>query len=140
MTNNASKTKLTPCHAIDTGMPLTASQAVLAATQAPRNLTQTQSAASLAEHASVRISTSCQAIDVLLEGGLKRGSVVEISGPPGTAKEAAAVNIAKSFLKAGRGVLFVGKSLILKPLTESSSDNRYAEYDQSVTTTRSSIL
>ena len=55
-----------------------------------------------------KVSTSCSAIDTLLEGGLGRGSVLEISGPPGIAKEAVAVTIAKNFLKKKRGVLFVG--------------------------------
>lgn len=57
----------------------------------------------------LRFSTSCSAVDKLLSGGLPRGHILEISGPPGTPKEAIAVNIVRAFVEAGEGVIFVGK-------------------------------
>ncbi|PBK67468.1 hypothetical protein ARMSODRAFT_310420 [Armillaria solidipes] len=54
-----------------------------------------------------RVSTLCAPLDRLLSGGVSRGSVLEISGAPGTPKEILAVNIVASFVKAGERVLFV---------------------------------
>ncbi|KAK0452313.1 P-loop containing nucleoside triphosphate hydrolase protein [Armillaria borealis] len=54
-----------------------------------------------------RVSTLCAPLDRLLSGGVPRGSVLEISGAPGTPKEILAVNIMASFVKAGERVLFV---------------------------------
>jgi RAD51-like protein 2 len=68
----------------------------------------TQSAASMATKRQT-FSTKSPAIDSLLCGGLPRGDILEISGPPGTPKEMIAVNIAVSFLEAGHEVLFVGR-------------------------------
>lgn len=48
------------------------------------------------------------AIDELLSGGLSRGQILEISGPPGTPKEVVAANIVTSFVEAGEEVLFIG--------------------------------
>jgi RAD51-like protein 2 len=68
----------------------------------------TQSAA-LMISASERFPTSYPPFDKLLSGGLSRGHIVEISGPPGTPKEALAVNLVKSFIEVDEGVLFVGR-------------------------------
>ena len=95
---------------LDANIPLNLSQAVLSATQAPKAPPLTQSAAMLVGNTSEKTPTSNKVVDTLLDGGLKRGSVLEISGPPGTEKETAAMNIAKNFLKNKRGVLFVGAS------------------------------
>lgn len=92
----------------DTGISYEYSQAIFSATQAPRGPPLTQSAAAMVDISSDKISTSCAAADALLDGGLSRGSVLEISGPPGTAKETLAVNIAKNFLMNDEGVIFVG--------------------------------
>ena len=48
-------------------------------------------------------------LDKILGGGLKRGHILEISGPPGSAKELMARNIVQSFLEANHQVLFIGK-------------------------------
>lgn len=48
-------------------------------------------------------------MDKLLSGGLPRGHILEISGPPGTPKEPLAVNIVKAFIEANEQVVFVGK-------------------------------
>ena len=68
----------------------------------------TQSAASMMGASDKAYSTSCPPLDDLLGGGLKRGSVLEISGPPGCGKERVAVEAIKSFVASGKGVLFVG--------------------------------
>lgn len=53
----------------------------------------------------------CKPVDLLLgNNGLKRGCVLELSGPPGSPKEQAVINLVKSVLEADGEVLFVGKS------------------------------
>ncbi|KAK0238050.1 P-loop containing nucleoside triphosphate hydrolase protein [Armillaria nabsnona] len=72
-------------------------------------LTQTVSLSNLSRSSEMkaRVSTLCAPLDRLLSGGVSRGSVLEISGAPGTPKEILAVNIVASFVKAGERVLFV---------------------------------
>ena len=53
-------------------------------------------------------TTYCRPLDALLEGGISRGSVLELCGPPGCAKEALAENIVRSFVEENQEVLFVG--------------------------------
>jgi RAD51-like protein 2 len=67
----------------------------------------TQSAASMVKNAQ-KFSTKSAVIDELLLGGLPRGHVLEISGPPGTPKEVIATNVVTSFVEAGEEVLFIG--------------------------------
>jgi len=67
----------------------------------------TQSAASMVHNAQ-KFSTRSTAIDELLSGGLPRGHILEISGPPGTPKEVIATNLVTSFVEAGEEVLFIG--------------------------------
>jgi RAD51-like protein 2 len=55
-----------------------------------------------------KFTTRSSAIDKLLSGGIQRGHVLEVSGPPGTPKELVATSIATSFVEAGEGVIFVG--------------------------------
>ena len=45
------------------------------------------------------------ALDKLLEGGISRGHVVEISGPPGCVKEQLLMNIVAAFVE----VIFIGE-------------------------------
>ena len=87
---------------LDTGISREYSQAIFSASQAPKRPTLTQSAAAMVDITSEKISTLCSAVDTLLDGGLTRGSILEISGPPGSAKETLAVNVIKSFLKKDR--------------------------------------
>jgi len=56
-----------------------------------------------------KFSTRSTAVDKLLLGGLPRGHILEISGPPGTPKEVVATNVVTSFVEAGEEVLFIGK-------------------------------
>lgn len=79
------------------------------ATQTQKAPPLTQSAANLFQHNAPKYATGRIPVDTVLDGGLKPGSVLEISGPPGTAKEALAIDFARAFIEEGRGVLFVGK-------------------------------
>lgn len=67
----------------------------------------TQSTASMVTTGIKRFSCSPPA-DGLLSGGLPRGHILEVSGPPGTLKESVGLLMAKSFVSESEGVLFVG--------------------------------
>lgn len=70
----------------------------------PSTLLPTQSAAALAQP-SPRLSTGCHALDTLLKGGIQKGHILELSGPPGTPKELVAMNLTKAFAGNGDNVL-----------------------------------
>jgi RAD51-like protein 2 len=90
---------------------LSASQAIVALSQKQGNDgSLTQSAASMLTSTS-KVATGCVPVDRLLNGGLSRGHILEISGPPGSAKEQLAINFVRSFVEAGEEVLFVGMLL-----------------------------
>ena len=58
------------------------------------------------------VYSSCDPIDTLLHsGGLRKGCILELGGPPGCPKERAALSILKNTVKKGEGVVFVGKSM-----------------------------
>lgn len=51
----------------------------------------------------------CDVIDVALGGdGLRKGSVLEFSGPPGSPKERVVLDLVKSFIRSEERVIFVG--------------------------------
>ncbi|KAI0716782.1 P-loop containing nucleoside triphosphate hydrolase protein, partial [Earliella scabrosa] len=100
----------------DLNIPLPASQAVFSATRAPRALPMTQSAAAMMG-TTKRYSTACPPLDRLLDGGLKRGSVLELNGPPGCGKEQIAAHAVKSFVEADQEVLFVDMQNMIPPAT-----------------------
>ena len=100
-----------PTRFTDLNLPLPASQAVFsAARSAPATLPMTQSVAAMmgAMNNQRLYSTSCAPLDDLLGGGLKRGSVLEISGPAGCGKEQVAADAIKAFVARGQAVLFIG--------------------------------
>ncbi|KAH9946912.1 hypothetical protein B0H21DRAFT_692903 [Amylocystis lapponica] len=91
----------------DLNTPLASSQALFSATQTPRAvIPMTQSAASMVG-ATKTFSTQCGPLDRLLGGGLRRGHILELSGPPGCAKEALAISIVRTFLQSVQEVVFV---------------------------------
>ncbi|KAG5727214.1 hypothetical protein E4T56_gene1410 [Termitomyces sp. T112] len=101
---------------------LSDAEAILSVTQIP-SYTQalgqpalTQSAASIAK-TSEKISTGSRSADELLSGGLSSGQIIEISGPPGTPKEALAISIVKSFVEACQEVLFFDCQHMSSPAT-----------------------
>ncbi|KZP33775.1 hypothetical protein FIBSPDRAFT_942900 [Athelia psychrophila] len=75
----------------------------------------TQSAASLQAIPVNRFSTRCQPVDNLIDGGLMRGHILELSGPPGTMKEAIAVGVVQSFVQKGEEILFVDTQNMTSP-------------------------
>ena len=74
----------------------------------------TQSAAVIVRRSHKR-STKCGSLDKALEGGISRGRVVEISGPPGCAKEQLLMNIVAAFVEVDEEVIFIGKHSTLPP-------------------------
>ena len=100
--------RLTLC--LDARISILSSQAVLSATQTHKPPTLTKNAAEMKEASFKRYMTGSAAIDHLLDGGLKRGSILEISGPPGVVFDSVVAHITREFVKEGRGVIFAGLS------------------------------
>lgn len=96
----------------DLNIPIEEVEEILQQIQNPatqqQNIPLTQSAATLI-NTLTKFSTRWPALDKLLEGGLVRGHILEIAGPPGTPKDTIAIDVAGSFLDAGEVVLFVGR-------------------------------
>lgn len=57
---------------------------------------------------STRLLSGNLPLDNILDGGLRRGHILEISGPPGTAKETMIVEFVKNVVEKGDEVLFMG--------------------------------
>lgn len=72
------------------------------------SLTLGRSAAELIS-SNKRFTSSCVPLDKLLGGGLPSGHVLELSGPPGAAKETLAAKFASDAVSSNDHVLFVGK-------------------------------
>ncbi|EKM58035.1 uncharacterized protein PHACADRAFT_46303, partial [Phanerochaete carnosa HHB-10118-sp] len=62
----------------------------------------------MAQQNAIRYHSGFSPVDILLDGGLKRGFVLELSGPPGTCKESLALGMVQAFAKNNQNVLFVG--------------------------------
>ncbi|CDO70979.1 hypothetical protein BN946_scf184830.g11 [Trametes cinnabarina] len=104
----------------DLNIPLPASQAVFSAAAGPSQrslLPMTQSAAAMMSITVRQHSTACPPLDRLLGGGLKRGFVLEINGPPGSGKEQMAANAVRTFVDSGQQVLFVDMQNMVPPAT-----------------------
>lgn len=54
-----------------------------------------------------RLSTGCQGIDDLLEGGIARGDLVEVFGPPGSGRTQLALTTAARAVVGGSSVIYV---------------------------------
>ena len=48
-------------------------------------------------------------VNNLIGGGLQRGHILEISGPPGSLKESIALGFVRAIVESGQEVIFVGK-------------------------------
>ena len=70
-------------------------------------LPATQSAAALLDSTN-DVFRCCPPIDSLLDGGLKRGHVLELLGPPGTPKTALVLEIITDFIENREDVLIIG--------------------------------
>ncbi|KAI9065239.1 P-loop containing nucleoside triphosphate hydrolase protein [Trametes sanguinea] len=103
----------------DLNIPLPASQAVFSAAAGPsqRSLPMTQSAAAMMGTTAKHYSTACPPLDRLLGGGLKRGFILEINGPPGSGKEQMAATAVKTFVQSDQQVLFVDMQNMVPPAT-----------------------
>ncbi|OCH88421.1 hypothetical protein OBBRIDRAFT_758211 [Obba rivulosa] len=96
--------------------PHFSSQSGPSAAQMLRALPMTQSAAAMVGTAR-RYSTQCAPLDKVLEGGLKRGHILELSGPPGCAKEQLAINVVYTFVESNHEVLFIDFQNMTSPAT-----------------------
>lgn len=117
----------------DLNIPLPASQAVFSATRPTAPPPMTQSAAAMMG-TTTQYSTACAPLDRLLGGGLKRGHILEINGPPGSGKEQIAANAVTSFVDANQEVLFVGKPV--PPRSRSRAANTSAGFPSLTPTSR----
>jgi RAD51-like protein 2 len=57
-----------------------------------------------------RFLSSCAPLDKLLGDGLPAGHVLELSGPPGTAKESLAIKFVSGAVSSNDQILFVGET------------------------------
>ncbi|KAH9852278.1 hypothetical protein C2E23DRAFT_194079 [Lenzites betulinus] len=101
----------------DLNLSLPASQAVFTATRPSASLPMTQSAAAMLGSTEKPFLTACAPLDRLLDGGLRRGYILEINGPPGSGKEQIAVNAVRSFVARKLEVLFVDMQNMVPPAT-----------------------
>jgi predicted ATP-dependent serine protease len=71
-------------------------------------------------------------VNKILGGGLSRGHILEISGPPGSFKESLALDFVRTFAEADERIIFVGAHLMI-PSTPGvlSRRARYARHDKS---------
>uniref|UniRef100_A0A0W0FNQ7 RecA family profile 1 domain-containing protein n=1 Tax=Moniliophthora roreri TaxID=221103 RepID=A0A0W0FNQ7_MONRR len=106
-------------------IPLEASQSVISASQLDGTTSSVpllRSVAGLSSKKSdtgARINTRFQPLDSLLGGGLVRGNVLELSGPPGTPKERIVLGTVRSFLSEEAEILFVDcQNMISPPMLE----------------------
>lgn len=70
-------------------------------------LPATQSAAALLD-SNNDVFSCCPPIDSLLDGGLKRGHVLELLGPPGTPKTPVVLEMIRDFIENREDVLIIG--------------------------------
>ncbi len=93
----------------DYNVPMSMIQA-LSSSQTPASaVVLSQSVASMTQSRGVdKITTLCDPLDQLLSGGITLGTILEISGPPGTPKDNLAIKICRSFVASQRRVLFIG--------------------------------
>jgi hypothetical protein len=77
-----------------------------------------------------RFLSSCVPLDKLLGDGLPAGHVLELSGPPGTAKETLAIKFASGAVSPNDQVLFVGRAPTPMAKISFSLCTRHAKHGQ----------
>lgn len=88
-------------------VPLALSETLVSASQ---RVKAKQSAATLPQNRPrIKISTGYEPLDQLLSGGLDRGHILELSGPPGSIKNSISMGVTSSFLQLKEHVLFIGE-------------------------------
>jgi len=95
------------------GIDIADSQALISATQAPKGIPLSQSVASLSRTNLVKCSYL--AVNKILGGGLSRGHILEISGPPGSFKESLALDFVRTFAEADERIIFVDMQGMTSP-------------------------
>ncbi|CAA7264278.1 unnamed protein product [Cyclocybe aegerita] len=125
----------------DLGISLEQADGLLERVRKPQTplttLPTTQSVATMVHQAS-RIPTGSSSLNKMLQGGLLRGHVLELSGPPGSPKERLSMSIASAFVNVGEEILFVdcqnmtSSSVLINTLRKSlkgrSDIQRYVHY------------
>lgn len=89
------------------GIDISDSQSIITVSQRPRGPPLSQSLASLISRSHI-FACSYAAVNTALGGGLPRGHILEISGPPGSFKETLALDYARIFVEANEEVIFIG--------------------------------
>lgn len=126
----------------DIRLPIQLTQQIITASQqkapgASFAYSQTVSA-SVSAGINAKFSTGSKALDVLLGGGMARGQVLEISGPPGSPKTELVLSLVSGFLQSSaveeEGVLLVGKRnrpIQYPCISKITRNRRLSGYDQS---------
>ncbi|KAL4079498.1 hypothetical protein J3A83DRAFT_4085994 [Scleroderma citrinum] len=95
------------------GIAIADAQNLIHATQTPKTVPMTQSAASLAK---VNVfACKWPPVNKVLGGGLPRSHILEISGPPGSFKESLACDFARTFVEVNEEVVFVDMQNMTSP-------------------------
>ncbi|KAF8840557.1 hypothetical protein BDN67DRAFT_903341 [Paxillus ammoniavirescens] len=95
------------------GINIADSNALITATQAPKGIPLSQSVASLSRTNIIKCNYA--AVNKILGGGLPRGHILEISGPPGSFKESLASDFVRIFVEADEEVIFVDMQNMTSP-------------------------
>ncbi|KAG0706953.1 hypothetical protein DFH29DRAFT_899321 [Suillus ampliporus] len=88
------------------GVAISDSENIITASQRPAGPPLSQSLASLVSR-SQNFPCSYTAVNTALGGGLPRGRILEISGPPGSFKETLALDYTRIFVEANEEVIFI---------------------------------
>ncbi|EGO29569.1 hypothetical protein SERLADRAFT_457509 [Serpula lacrymans var. lacrymans S7.9] len=88
------------------GIPVSECQALVSTSKAPNPFIN-HSAADMSSKSHSILTCNFPCVNTILGGGLPRGSILEISGPPGCFKEKLAVDFVKKVIEAGEEVIFV---------------------------------
>lgn len=88
------------------GIDISDSRSIITASQRPPGPPFSQSLASLISRSQI-FMCSYAAVNTALGGGLPRGHILEISGPPGSFKETLALDYARIFVEANEEVIFI---------------------------------
>lgn len=89
------------------GIDISDSQSIITVSQRPPGPPLSQSLASLISRSHI-FACSYAAVNTALGGGLPKGHILEISGPPGSFKETLALDYARIFVEANEEVIFIG--------------------------------
>ncbi|KAH7886993.1 hypothetical protein F5I97DRAFT_1807216 [Phlebopus sp. FC_14] len=95
------------------GIAITDCRDLISATQAPKGPPMSQSVSSMSRTNIVKCSYPC--VNKVLGGGLPRGHILEISGPPGCFKETLACDFARTFVEVEEEVIFTDMQNMTSP-------------------------